>query len=41
MPTMNVRIMKVMIQTEELTSVQYWKRTQIAEISVGIERRLP
>jgi hypothetical protein len=31
----------IMIQREELMSVQYWKRTQMAEISVGMERRLP
>jgi len=38
---MKVRIIKVMIQTEELMSVQYWKRTQIAEISVGIDNKFP
>jgi hypothetical protein len=40
-PTATVMRMVRIIQTEELRSVQYWKSTQIALISVGMERRLP
>lgn len=41
MPTMKVSTMTMMIQTDELTSVQNSKSTHIAEISAGIESQLP
>jgi hypothetical protein len=36
-----VRIIVMMIHTDWLMSVQYWKRTQMALISVGMDRRFP
>lgn len=40
-PTRNVPMMQSMIHTEELIGVQYWKSTQMAEISAGIENQFP
>lgn len=41
MPTAKVRTMMRMIQTALFRSVQNWKRTQMAEISAGMESQLP
>jgi len=41
MPTVNVRMMNMTIQTAEFKSVQNWNSTHIADISVGMESQLP
>lgn len=40
-PTATVKTIVNIIHTDEFKSVQYWKSTQMALISVGIESRFP